>query len=113
MPTGTGDRTRTGRLRAVSSVSARSGVAWPSPNRKPGLEQLGLDGDVALCRPPRRFHQGCEVAELGQLICGANELEEHLRGDLDVGACPVAVGWLPDGEMRQEGVEFVVRQARD
>jgi hypothetical protein len=26
---------------------------------------------------------------------------------------PVAVGWLADGEVRQQGVEFVVRQARD
>lgn len=50
---------------------------------------------------------------MGHLVRGADEREEHLRGDLHVSAGSVAVGWLPDGEMRQQGIEFVVRQARD
>jgi hypothetical protein len=52
--------------------------------------------EVGPCRPSCRFHQRREIAELGHLVCGADELDEYLRGDLDVGAASVAVGWLPD-----------------
>ena len=66
----------------------------PSPNGKSDLEELTLDGDVAFCRAPRRSHQGREVTELRHLVRGANELEEHLRRNLDIGAGSVAVRWL-------------------
>jgi len=72
-----------------------------------------LDGHVAPGRAPRDFHQGREIAELSILVRGADEPEEHLRGDVDVGVGPVAIRRLLDGEMRQQRVEFVVRQARD
>ena len=62
---------------------------------------------------PAAFTRAARSLNWGISICGVDELEEHLRGDLDVSAGPMAVSRPRDGEVRQQGVELVVRQARD
>jgi hypothetical protein len=88
-------------LPAVSPEPARSQGACAFLLNGIRLEQVGLDGDVALGCAPGCFHQGRETAELGHVVRGADEAEVHLRGDLDVGVGPVAICRVFDGEMRQ------------
>src|SRR6266851_5207554 len=85
----------------------------PSPAGRLDVEQTALDGHVGPGRAARDFHQSREIAELSIFARGADEPEEHLRGDIDVGVGPVAIRRLRDGEMRQQSVEFVVRQTWD
>ncbi|MGI8312876.1 hypothetical protein [Saccharopolyspora hattusasensis] len=76
-----------------------------------------MDGDVALNvafgRASGDCDQGREIAGLRVLVRGADEPEENLRGDVDVSVGPVAIRRMLDGEMRQQRVEFVVRQTGD
>jgi hypothetical protein len=42
------------------------------------------------------FTRAVRSLNWGHLVCGADEREEHLRGDLDVGAGSVTVRLTPD-----------------
>ena len=55
------------------------------------VEQFALDGQVALRPAARDLHQVREVVDLGVVVCGADEPEEHLGGDVDVSGSPVPV----------------------
>src|SRR5450755_4802051 len=97
----------------MSTVLSQTGLCLCPPAGRLDVEQSALDGHVAPGRAPRDFHQSREIAKLSILVRGADEPEEHLRGDVDVGAGPVAIRRLLDGEMRQQRVEFVIRQTWD
>src|SRR5450759_1585989 len=110
---GTSSRSGCSLIIRMGTVLSQTGCAYALSRRRLDVEQSALDGHVAPGRAARYFHQIREIAELSILVRGADEPEEHLRGDIDVGVGPVAIRRLRDGEMRQQRVEFVVRQTWD
>jgi hypothetical protein len=90
-------RQSTRRVATYGGLAVPPGTSSPTPRpwtQSPGGPQTYRAGsrtsrlgeNVAFRCAPSRFHQGRESAKLGHVVSGADEPEEQLRGDLDIGA---------------------------